>query len=210
MSFPTRSNGEVIDASHMNDVQDAIEALQAAGSGVNPAVLNGFLEWTFDPALSSNFGKQINSVGTLHLTKFIAYASHNVSNVAFYVQSVGSTSTCRVALYSSAGALLKQSTSAVSTTTTGLKTCALTATQALVAGTIYYAAVWCVSGSGQAPSLSASENAQTGGNGSLSSSIGLAAPNLRSATADTSLGASAPANFGTQSSLDPMVWFGLT
>jgi hypothetical protein len=180
-----------------------------AGGGVNPASVNGFKAWTFDPAFIGS-AKQINSVGTMYIARFVATEDASISTVSICVSSAGTTSSCWAALYSAAGSLLQQSSSSVDTTTTGLKAFSLASPESITAGTIYYAAVWATAGSGQAPSLLATANAVVGGSGQFSSSVGLSSPNFRSATANTGLTSTAPSTIGTMASVDPLIWFGLS
>lgn len=166
---------------------------------------HGYLAWSFDPGISTS-GLLVPTAGLLNLVKLKLDVAALVSNIAMIVVTAGNTLTSGqnfALLYSSAGALLGQTaTQHTAWQTTGLKTMALVTPAPVPAG-YCYAGFWCVGST--LPNFSrGNQTSAPGGN------AGLAAPNLRSATADASLTTTAPDPFTTQTASATEWWMALS
>lgn len=118
------------------------------GSGPNaPAVFEatdqGYISWAFDPGMSYNGNAP--SAGVVYVTAVPIRRSCTITNVINCVGVAGSGLTSGqnfAALYNSAGTLLSQTADQTTAwASTGIKTMALGAAQAVTPG-IYYVAVW--------------------------------------------------------------------
>jgi hypothetical protein len=129
-----------------------------------------------------------------------------------YVSTAGSTLTSGdsfACLYDAAGNLLGTTSSQSSLwTSTGLKTMALTSTYAANAGD-YYVGAWSV---GTTPPVFAGFGGQFGAVGAdiAAANMGLATPNLRSATSSTGRTTTAPNPFGAQTAIGKVIWAALS
>lgn len=165
----------------------------------------GLITWAYGmEGLSTQGGV---TGGVLQLNKLPIRAAASVTNILVNIQAVGVTLTTGqnfAALYSSAGALLGVSADqTVPWVSIGLKTMAIVGGPVAVPAGFVYAALWSVGST--IPSFFRCNNS---GGGPMNA--GLAAPNLRFATADTGLTTTAPANFGAQSSSGTVPWFALS
>ena len=118
------------------------------GSGPNPPAVfeatdQGYIAWAFDPALSYNGNAP--TAGLVYVTAVPVRRSGTVTNVINCVGVAGSGLTSGqnfAALYNSAGTLLSQTADQTTAwASTGIKTMALAAAQAVTPG-IYYVAMW--------------------------------------------------------------------
>lgn len=166
---------------------------------------HGYLAWSFDPG-SNGTGTIIPTGGLLHLVKLKLDQGALVSNVVIHLTSAGATLTAGqnfAGLYSAAGALLSVTADqAAAWQTGGLKTMALAVAQTVGAGYVY-AAFWAVGST--LPTLS---RGNVGG--AAVGNAGLAAPNLRFATADAGLTTTAPPTFGAQTGSGTGWWVALS
>lgn len=105
---------------------------------------HGLVTWTYDPAHVSGTAT-VGSAGQVQITRVHIDQATTVTNVILCVGVAGATLTtgqCFAALYNSSGALLAQTADQASAwTSTGVKTMALAAPQAVAAGD-YYIAFW--------------------------------------------------------------------
>lgn len=168
---------------------------------------NGFLAWNSDPALTS--GTTVPAVaGLLLLSRVRLPTRRTVTNIVHFVTTVGVTLTagqCWCALYTAAGALLSVTADqAAAWVSTGLKTMPLAVAQDCAAGDYYVGTVYNGTTSPAWPR-------QTGSTAGFSNA-GLAAPNLRFATANSGLTTpgTAPASFGAQTALTQGHWVALS
>lgn len=103
----------------------------------------GYISWAFDPALSYNGNAP--SAGVVYVTAIPVRRACTITNVINCVGVAGSGLTSGqnfAALYNSAGTLLSQTADQTTPwASTGIKTMALSAAQAVTPG-IYYVAVW--------------------------------------------------------------------
>lgn len=177
-------------------------AVSAPGFG--PAD-HGLIAWSYDISICSS-GTIIPTAGLLQLVKIKLAEARTVTNVLIHLTAAGATLTAGQnfgALFSSAGALLSQTADqATAWQSTGVKTMALAAPQDCSAGYVY-AGFWANGSTLPTPSRSNLGHSAAG-------NIGLAAPNLRWATADAALTTTAPANFGAQTALFTGWWVGLS
>jgi len=140
--------------------------------------LSGLLTWTGDPALA-----QINLTpvaAIIHLTKVYIPNSITATNLHCHVRTAGNNYTnAQLGIYNSAGTFLKATAVQSSAGTngfgsTGFRTIALTATQALTGGTFVWVAVHAGTNGATAFVLSAT-------NIGTAQNVGLTAANYRSA-----------------------------
>lgn len=160
----------------------------------------GFLTWQGDPALYTT--GSTTTGGTVYLSRLHLPVAATVTNVCLFVTAVGVALTsgqCFAALYSAAGGLLgttaDQSAAWVST---GLKTMALAGgTYSATAADYYVAFFW--NGSTSPTWLRGASQSSV--------NVGLSAPNLRFASADTGRTTSMPSTLGAQSSVSATAWW---
>lgn len=142
-SFTTHTTGQVITAADINLIQTAVNTLESApagGAGADPLSTGlGFKNWNFDPAHAADGTAQSPS---LYNVMALWLPAGTVTNLHMW-STVGAAPTNNyMALYSSAGALLSQSTNQASNLgSTGLKTYPLAAPQVVTAG-MYYVLQW--------------------------------------------------------------------
>ena len=142
MSFPTRSNGEVIDASHINDLQTAVTALQAVPPLYPSNIFSQAGAFSNTPRELATSVSAITSADRI-VSGFIAAQSMTVANATIYVSTThASAGSAYIALYSldsiGDGTLIAVTASTTSLfTALGKKTVAFAASAALVAGNAY-------------------------------------------------------------------------
>lgn len=182
----------------------ATQILAARAGNFGPADHN-YLAWTYDPAVGMA-GLIVPAAGTLHLIKLKLDVSALVTNIVMALTSAGATLTSGqnfAMLYSSAGVLLGQTaTQHTAWQSTGLKTMALTTPVTVAAGYVY--AGFYTNGSTLPTFCRGNQSSAPGGN------AGLAAPSLRSATADTGLTTAPPDPFGAQTANAVAWWMALS
>lgn len=190
-----------------------VHAAQHASNGVDPVLLGiprasdqGFICWSIDPA-SCGSGTAPTS-GTLQLARLRVPYDTVITNIWLWVTTQGSSLTSGdnfAGVWDSSGNLL--GITADQTTawgSTGMKQTALTsATKIVRAGAYVYGGFWSV-GSTPAAFARAVDVSSVGPNANLS------APNLRYATANTSLTTTAPDPFGTQTAAGRSWFVGLS
>lgn len=174
-------------------------------AGTAPSVFtpadHGLLAWSYDIAVCSS-GTIIPTAGLLQLVKLKLDQAALITNLVMHMTAAGVTLTAGqnfAALYSSAGALLSvtadQSTAWQSS---GLKSMALAVPQTVPAGDVYVG-FWSNGSTLPTPSRSNLGHSAAG-------NVGLSAPNLRFATANTGLTTTAPPTFGAQTALFTGWW----
>ncbi len=160
--------------------------------------------WTMDPAGLAAVTGTITA-GVVQLARVKVRRAGPVTNIHLYVTAAGvslTTGQCFAALYDAVG--VKLATTADQATawqSTGPKTMALAGGPFNVPPGDYYIAMWA---NGSTP-----PGFQAGTLLSLAN-IGLAAPNLRNATADTGITTTGPATLGTQTAANIGWWAGLS
>jgi hypothetical protein len=165
---------------------------------------HGFITWSFDP---QQCGTTRNlsvgaAAGTLQLVRLKVPAASTITNIYLWLTVTGTTLTAGqnfVALYNSAGTLLRQSVDQASNwgSGAGLITMALSSPIAVAAGD-YYVGLWWNGASG--PTVISGET-NASGLGAFAN-VNLSAPNFRFATTnDTGLTTTAPGTFGTQTAM---------
>lgn len=182
-----------------------VSQIMAARAGNFGPGDHGYLAWSYDPGVGMA-GLLVPTAGLLNLIKLKLDTAALVSNIVMTVVTAGNTLTSGqnfAVLYSSAGALIGQTaTQHTAWQSTGLKTMALVTPVNVPAG-YCYAGFWCVGST--LPNFSrGNQTTAAGGN------AGLAAPNLRSSTADSSLTTTAPNPFGTQTASATEWWMALS
>ncbi len=167
---------------------------------LQPADCN-FSAWNFDPALAQT-GFILPANGTVVAIKVNVPIALTVTNINLYLSVAGSVLTSGqnfVALYGTSKELLSQSadqTASGFVGAVGIRTIALSAAQAVAAGT-YYVAIW---GNGAVlPTFRSSFN-------NASANLGLAAATSRWATADTSITTTGPSTLGTFTAVAGSPW----
>jgi hypothetical protein len=171
--------------------------------GTSPAD-SGYLAWNFDPNGAAGTGSSpMTTAGQLNVQRLYVDRPITATNIVVHVQTAGATLTsgqCKAALYNAAGTLLS-STADMSTTwnSTGTKTMALTAAQALSVG-YYDVALWYQGTTGPAFVRGSSYAYITG------TQSGAA---IRSATANTGITTTAPATLGTKTASIQNFWVAL-
>lgn len=216
-SFANRTNGETIDASHVDDLQDAVEALEAKAGVTGSAVTTSLdyrvarlesgwgpedqnmIAWTVDPAALLN--EFTVASGTLYLAR-LALPATTVTNIIVDLRASGAAaSNVRAGLYNSAGTLLSGSANVeASIGAAGVYTIPLGTPQAVSAGH-YYAGFFIV---GATPTVLTS-HVSSGPNNLMGSSY-------RSATSTTGLGAGSamPDPFGAMTATTRLLWVGVS
>lgn len=177
-----------------------------AGSPLtNAPADHNFLTWSYDPALAAA-GTIVANGGTLYVIRLKLPVAALVTNIVMEVSTAGATLTAGqnfAALYDASRALLAVTADqAAAWASTGLKTMALAAPQAVPAGYVH-ACFWTVGSTLPTFTRGTALNA-------VQPNAGLAAPNLRYATADASLTTTAPATIGTQTAASASYWAALS
>lgn len=168
-TFTARSDGQTIDAAHVNDLQDAVAAVQAkvgADGSAAPTSLDyrvdalesaagggapeydftpvdyGFKAWSIRPESLDGEYTAVGS-GTMFAVRVRLPAAATITNLHILINTGGTgVSRSVLALYNSSFNLIAQTADAGSSFgTVGLKTLALTAPQSVAAGD-YYVAWW--------------------------------------------------------------------
>lgn len=178
----------------------------SAASGVPQPSDHSMAGWTFDPA-DVQGATILSTAGQLELARVRA-TSALITNILATVTVAGGTLTSGrnfAALFTDAGALM--SATADQTTawgTTGLKTMALSAAQAVTPGAFYRIGVF--SNGTTLPTFARGSVAFSGAalNAGMSGSV------LRYSSADTGLTTAMPANLGAQTAQATAWWFGLS
>lgn len=195
---PIAVNPSTGDLSYDDDVISAYEW--------DPADHN-FLAWTVDPGVLPATSSALSSAGTLHLVRLHVPTAISVTNIVIYVSVAGSTLTagqCFAALYTAAGARVAVTADqATAWASTGVKTMALASGPFSLTAGDHYVGMWFNGTTG--PTL-----ARSAGLGAAITNIGLSAPNLRCATADTGLTTAAPATLGAQTAAGILWWVALS
>lgn len=139
-----RSNGNVgINKATPVATLDVTGTLAASGNALGqftPAS-HAMLAWSYDPALIVN--SHATSNGNVYWIKMPIAADGTISNILYYVSVVATTPVTSqnfAALYSSSGALITSADIGSGTTSTGLKTVAITP-QAVTAGSFVWVAL---------------------------------------------------------------------
>jgi hypothetical protein len=165
---------------------------------------HGLITWSFDPAVASA-GTVPAAAGTLNVVKVKLASSSTASNILMIVSTAGVTLTsgqCFAGLYSGAGVLLSATADqSVAWQSTGVKTMALSATQAVVAGT-YYVAFYA-----NGTTLPAF---RIGTGSSLPGSVNLSTANARFALVNASLTTSLPGSLAAFTGTTFSWWVGLS
>lgn len=157
---------------------------------------HNFATWTYDVIQAA--AGTAPAAGTLFLARVHLPVATIITNILLHVTAGGTGLTSGqnfAALYSAAGARLDvtaDQTAAWTSPSSGLKTMALSGGPTLRPAGDYYIAWW--STGTTPPSLLRIST--------VNANAGLSAPNLRSATADTGLTTTGPANFGAQTALN--------
>lgn len=163
-SYSTHTNGEVIAPGHVNNVQDAIAALEAKAGVTTSAVTTSLDYLVSHPgsgvALTNGFMVSPRGImtttttmssGNMNMTGFIAPKTMTCGNLSVYVSAGGSSMTLyKLALFSldasGNGTLLAATADQHTSVATGKTTFALTAPQAVTAGAPYAVAILGVGG----------------------------------------------------------------
>lgn len=166
---------------------------------------HGLVGWTFDTT-GVQAGTVQPTAGLAQVARVRAQGS-TITNILLHFTSGGSALTsgqCFAALYTDAGALLAASADqATAWAGGGLKTCALTAPQAVTSGA-WYRVLWWFNGT-TGPTISRGVNSS-----SAIVNAGMTAPTLRYSTANTGLTTTPPANIGTQTGGATAWWVGVS
>jgi len=172
----------------------------------NSAPDHNYLAWTGEPAVYGAATTILASNGLMYVARIALREAKTISTISMYCVVQGATLTSGqnfAALYSGAGALLSQSVDqSTAWATIGLKAMTLAGPQAVPAGYVYVG-LW---GNGTTLPTFARASHQAAG----LSNAGLAAPNLRFATADTGRTTTAPATIGTQTASLIQWWIALS
>lgn len=182
----------------------ATQIMAARAGNFGPADHN-LLAWTFDPGVGMA-GLLVPAAGTLNEVKLKLDTAALVSNIHMVLTNAGVTLTSGqnfAMLYSAAGVLLGSTASQhTAWQSAGAKTMALQTPVNVPAG-YCYVGFFC-NGSTLPTFCRGNQSSAPGGN------VGLAAPNLRSATADTGLTTTIPDPVGTQTASATQWWAGLS
>lgn len=213
-SYTTRANGGVIDASHVNDLQDAVVALEnrvgvtssavassltkriavleAAGSsasGSDPtAVLAGYKGWNINPPELTAGGANPLTAGVLKVHRFPITIGSSIQRLHTAHTSAGTATNAWAAIYTNAGVLVAQSDNQA--LVNGLRTYNFAAPYVAVANYLTVA-IWAASGT--SGNLASAEWATPSINYVRSGS-----PLLSAYTSNTGLTTTAPGTLGTE------------
>lgn len=187
---------------------DSLERITGVplASGNPQPIDHGLAGWTFDPA-DVQGATILPTAGRLELARFRA-SGPLITNILATVTVAGGTLTSGrnfAALYTDAGALL--AATADQTTawgSTGVKTMALSAAQAVTPGAFYRVGVF-----SNGTTLPTFTRASVAFN-AAALNPGQSAPTLRYSSADTGLTTAMPANLGAQTAQATAWWFGLS
>lgn len=160
-SYSPHATNDVIAASHVNDLQDAVTALETkvgqntsavttsldyivnhlSGGGSGPDIAASLGVTTMPRAAVTNVAGQ--GTGLLYLTGFVPQVSFTASKIRTYVPGAGNTTTsCWLGIYSivpstGAGTLIAITANDITISVAGLHTTNLVTPVALVAGNAY-------------------------------------------------------------------------
>ncbi len=167
----------------------------------------GYLAWTMPPWAAA--AAAAPSAGTLSLARIYRVPAGSVTNIVMASVGAGSgltTGQCFAALYTAAGVLVAQTADqSTAWAASGVKTMALAAGPYTVAAGDYYVGIWHNGTTG--PTWTRYANSS----GSVTpTNVGLSAPNLAAATANTGLTTTAPGTLGTQTSFLSYWWAALS
>lgn len=180
--YAAAMNGLVATAADLGAATGRVPKLEASARGTHGPGDHGFAAWAYDPVIPANSSVLTN--GTVYLVKMKIDAAVTVANIYWHLAALAVTPTAAqntVGLYSSAGTLLASTdVTAVLTTTTGLKTTAISG-QAVTAGSFVW--VGMVFNASTAPALARGSGLANVGQ---VYNAGLAAANYRFATNGTS------------------------
>lgn len=167
----------------------------------------GYAAWNF-PLQYAPGGTALGTAGTLYLSRIRRVPAQTISNIHCFVNVIGSSLTsgqCFAALFTAAGSnVAVTADQATAWASIGVKTMALAAPYANPSVADLYVGAWFNGTTG--PQL---WRMATGFSGAIPN-VGLSAPNLQAATADTGLTTTPPANLGTQTLLSIEYWFALS
>lgn len=181
--------------------------MPAVGSGNVPQIPSerGYIAWT-QPIYALTGGSALPTAGTLYLRRIRRVPAGAVTSIVTFVNTAGATLTagqCFAALFTAAGTLIGQTADqATAWGSTGAKSMPLSGGPYSHGGGDLYVGAWFNGTTGPALIRSGSVT------GALTN-IGLSAPNLECASANTGLTTTAPATFGTQTSAVFEWWFAL-
>jgi len=194
-SFTTHAAGQTILASDVNLIQTAVNTLEAAVPGSTPTV-HGFKAWSFDPWVST----ATTTINTGVVYAFGVYLpAQTITNCHCYVITGAATTHLAMGLYSAAGTLLSQTADKTSDgSSTGLKTYALGAAQAVASG--YYYITLALTGS--SPTFFSA----AGTNAAILDALGPANPVHRIATSGTAYSTTLPSPIGTLTAAAKPLW----
>lgn len=166
---------------------------------------HGLVGWTFDPA-DQQAGTILPTAGRLEVAR-VRVSGPTVTSILLAVTVAGATLTAGrnlAAIFTDAGALLATSVDqATNWQSTGLRTCTLTAPQAVTPGTFVRVGIFATGTT--LPTLARASVAISG----AALNAGMSAPVLRYSTADTGLTTAMPANIGAQTAAATAWWMGL-
>ncbi len=164
----------------------------------------GLLGWTFDPALAGS-ATILPTAGAVRLARIKLPSAATITNIHILVTTAGATLTSGqnfAALWTNTGTLLAQSTDQTTPwASTGYKTMALSAPQA-VAGGMVVGGVW--SNGTTLPTL-----ARATALSAAVHNLGLAS-GVRYSAADTGLTTTAPATLAAENGSSTSYWFGVS
>ncbi|MFF7949136.1 polysaccharide deacetylase family protein [Streptomyces griseorubiginosus] len=165
---------------------------------------HGFLTWTFEPQMCASSGN-LPTTGTLQLARVHVPVATTITNIVLFVQTAGATLTSGqnfAGLYTSGGTLLSATADqSTAWTSTGTKTMALSAAQAVAAGDYY---IGFYANGTTAPAFSRAAGAFSIINTGLSNAAS------RWATGATGLTTALPASAGTLASSSNSWWAALS
>lgn len=165
---------------------------------------HGLITAVADPALMQNSQAPAGGAGVLQLVRLHLPVAATITNVCLWVSTGGSGLTsgqCFAGLYTTSGNLLSATADqSTAWTSTGLKSMALSSSQALTAGDYY---VGFFANGTTLPSF-------LRGVGSSAGNLGLSAANARFATAATGNTTSMPPSAGTLTGASAAFWAGLS
>lgn len=166
------------------------------------ALDHNLLSWTYDIGGVGTF-TALSAAGVANVIKLPIRQKSSVTNIVIYIGTAGSGLTsgqCFAALYSGAGTLIGVTTDqAAAWAGNGVKTMALQSGPFSLDPGFVYVALW-YNGT-TSPLFARSASLIIG-----ASNVGLSAPNLRYATADTGLTTTAPSTLGGQTAASVMFW----
>jgi hypothetical protein len=189
-----------------NCTVDGMYNIQQATVNSPTAADVGCIAYNFDPATAVSTSTPLPTSGVLYLQRIRLDETTRVTNIHVYVQTAGATLTanqCSAALYTSAAALITNSTvgnQATAWQSTGYKTMAMAAVQVLNPG-YYWVALW---------ANGTTRPAFSRGNSNPMVNGGLATANSRFATSNTAITTTPPGTLGARTAASTAYWVGLS